>query len=99
MNCQTFADRLDEYLEGALASDAHEAAAAHLQGCTLCQRRLARTQSLRAALRNLPVPAPRRDFFDQALAHAQAPHAVPRSRWAYITGAALAASLARWLGA
>jgi hypothetical protein len=99
MNCQTFTDRLDEYLEGALASDAHEAAAVHLQGCADCQRRLARAQSLRAALRNLPVPAPRPDFFEQALAHAQAPHVAPRSRWAYMTGAALAASLALWLGA
>jgi hypothetical protein len=97
MNCRTFTQHLDEYLEGALAGAAHEAAGAHLQGCADCQRRLARMQALRAALRNLPVPAPRAEFFEQALAHAQRPVGAPRRRWRYVAGAALAASLALWL--
>jgi anti-sigma factor RsiW len=99
MNCQAFADQLDEYLEGALADPGYDAAAAHLQRCAACQRRVARAQALRAALRTLPAPAPRSGFFEQALARAQRPHDGRRMGWAYVTGAALAASLALWIGA
>lgn len=99
LNCRTFADRLDEYLEGALAHPAYDAAATHLQRCAACQRRVAHTQALRAALRTLPAPAPRSGFFEEALARAQGPRSTRRSGWAYLTGAALAASLALWIGA
>jgi hypothetical protein len=98
-NCRTFADRLDEYLEGALAHSVYDAAAAHLQRCTACQRRIARAQALRAALRTLPAPAPRSGFFDEALARAQGAHGPRRRGWMYVAGAALAASLALWIGA
>lgn len=98
-NCHIFLDRLDEYLEGALADSAYDAAAAHLQHCAACQRRVARAQALRAALRSVPVPAPRSGFFDQALARAHGPNRARRTGWMYLTGAALAASLALWIGA
>ena len=98
MNCRTFEDHLDEYLEGALAVNEYDTAAAHLQRCGDCQRRLARVQALRAALRNLPTPAPRPGFFEHALTRAQGSRAGRHPSWAYVTGAALAASLALWIG-
>lgn len=98
MNCDAFEHRLDEFLEGTLADYEHEAVALHLQRCAGCQRRLTRVQALRAALRNQPVPAPRPGFFEQALARAQGPRAPRRAPWTYAAGAALAASLALWIG-
>lgn len=98
MNCNAFEDRLDEFLEGALADYEHKAVALHLQRCAECQRRLARIQALRAALRNQPVPAPRPGFFEHALTRAQGPRTARRAPWTYAVGAALAASLALWIG-
>lgn len=98
MNCLAFEDRLDEYLEGALADNAHAAAAAHLRSCDHCRRYLARVEALRVAVRNFPVPAPRPGFFEHALARAQGRDASRRTGWAYAAGAALAASLALWIG-
>lgn len=98
MNCDAFEYRLDEFLEGALADYEHKAAALHLQRCAECQRRLARVQALRAALRNQPIPAPRPGFFEQALARSQGPRTAHRAPWTYAVGAALAASLALWIG-
>lgn len=97
MNCHAFQQHLDEYLEGALAGLEYDAAAAHLQHCTDCQRRLARAQGLRAALRSLPIPPPRSGFLEQALAGAQRPQRIRHLGWAFATGAALAASLALWI--
>lgn len=99
MNCRTFQDQLDQYLEGALAGADHDAAAGHLHHCLTCQRRVARAQALRAALRALPVPAPRPEFFEDAIARAQGPRTALRTGWMYVTSAALAASLALWIGA
>ncbi len=98
MNCREFMDRMEEYLDGKPGSAGHDLAAAHLQSCTLCQQRIARVRALRAALRELPIPEPRPEFFDRALEHARQSHTAPRSRWPYAAGAALAASLALWLG-
>lgn len=98
MLCAEFTERLDEYLEGALANADHEAAAAHLRGCADCQRRVARGQALRAALRNLPVETPRPEFFEQALARARGSNDARRWAWPTLAGLALAASLALWLG-
>ena len=99
MNCQAFENHLDEYLEGVLANAAYNAAAAHLQRCSGCQQRLAQMQALRAALRTLPAPGPRSGFFEDALARAQGARVARRTGWTYIAGAALAASLALWIGA
>ena len=98
MNCQTFTDRLDQYLEGTLACGDYNAAAAHLQRCAECRNRIERVQTLRVALRNVPVPAPGPEFFDQAIIQAQGPRSANRMGWAAVTGAALAASLALWIG-
>lgn len=99
MNCQKFIEQLDDYLEGALAGAGHDAAAAHLHGCSDCQRRVARLQARRAALRSMPVPTPPPGFFERALRDASRSYQPNRRRWPQAVGLALAASLALWLGA
>jgi hypothetical protein len=98
MNCHHFMDQVEEYLDGSLGAAERENAATHVGGCISCQQRVARIRTLRAALRDLPVPEPRPDFFPQALAQARQTHHARSSRWPYFAGAALAASLALWLG-
>ena len=98
MNCQEFSQQLDEFLGGSLAAGAVDMASEHLRGCASCQSRLVRLQALRAALRSQEVPPPRPGFFDQALRQARrsAPGGVARP--VRVVGAALAASLALWIG-
>lgn len=98
MNCHNFMDRIEEYIEGSLAANARAEAAAHLADCKSCQQRVARIRTMRAALRTLPVPEPRAQFLQQALAQAQVSQTERRWRWPYVAGTALAASLALWLG-
>src|SRR5687767_678659 len=96
MNCQQFIEKLDDYLNGELTGTEHQTAIAHAHGCSGCQRRLARRHALRAALRELPTPAPNRDFFDEALRRAYRSH--PHWRRTYVAATALAAGLALWIG-
>lgn len=97
MNCRTFVERMDQYLNGTLDRAAHDAAGAHLRECADCQRSVAMLEALRAVLRDAPMPAPRPGFFDQALARAQAAQPRRRRYWPYVTGAAIAASLSLWV--
>jgi len=98
MNCQDFQAQLDEYLAGELPPNATDAAGVHLHDCAVCQRRLARMQAMRAALRSQPVPPPRSGFFEQALRKAQHPARSRVLRWPRLVGAAMAAGLAAWIG-
>lgn len=99
MNCTDFLHRLDEYLEGSLGIG-HESAAAHVRGCAECRRRVARVRALRMALREVPVPEPRPDLLERAVARAAGSEFRARTRapWPYAAGLALAASFALWLG-
>ncbi len=99
MNCQKFQAQLDEYMAGELEPRAVDAAGVHLRACPACQQRLARRHELRASLRSQIVPPPRPEFFGQALALARQSSAPARfSLWPRLAGAALAASLAVWIG-
>ncbi|MFL6621300.1 MAG: anti-sigma factor family protein [Sulfurifustis sp.] len=98
MNCRTFIERMDGYLERTLAREVHDAAAGHLRDCGDCQRRVARLQALRGALRAIPVPAPRPGLLEQALERAQRVQPQRRRFWPYVAGAALAASITLWIG-
>src|SRR5436190_11301320 len=98
MNCQEFINRSDEYRERSLARHESEAAAAHLKSCPRCRDRIGHAERLRAALRDLPVPRAQPGFFEHALRNAATAHTKQHRRWAYV-GAALAASLALWIGA
>lgn len=99
MKCQDFLERMDEYREGSLSPFEQEAATAHLHSCTRCEQYVARAQTLRHALRELPVAEPRREFFDHALARAVAPQRRQPAWWTYGISVALAASIALWIGA
>lgn len=98
MNCQHFMDRIDEYLDGSLVAAECEKAMAHLADCNRCAQHVARVRAMRTALQSLPVPEPRPRFFEQALMQAQQRSRARFPGWTYVTGTALAASLALWLG-
>ena len=98
MDCDRFQEKFDEYLEGALGESELRAAREHFEHCTVCRQKIARAEAMRDALRALPVPAPRADFFNAALVRARTPVEPRRLRWPKMTGAALAAGLALWLG-
>ncbi len=98
MNCQEFLTQLDEYMAGALEPRVIDAAGAHLRACPNFQQRLARRYELRARLRSQIVPPPRPEFFGQALALARQSGPARFSLWPRLAGAALAASLALWIG-
>jgi len=97
MNCQDFLAQLDEYLAGELSTEATGEASRHLHGCGSCQRKLARLQSLRAALRSQPVPPARAGFFEQAMQNAQRSSPRRGVSWTRFAGAAVAAGLAAWI--
>jgi hypothetical protein len=67
-NCQHCRFALDDLIDGYLSATGAEALRTHISTCPDCARFLARTQDLRAALRAMPVPAPRPGFEDRALA-------------------------------
>ena len=98
MNCQEFLGQLDEYMTGELEPHAIDAASTHLRACPNCQRRLARRHELRASLRSQAAPAPRPEFFEQALSHVRQSGPARFSFRPRLVGAALAASLALWIG-
>lgn len=98
MDCQNFLKQMDGYRDGSLTRAEHNAVADHLFHCPRCRERMTRADRLRAALREMPTPPMRPGFFHQALERAGAPPARRRSRWTYAAGAALAASVALWLG-
>jgi hypothetical protein len=98
MNCQEFLTQLDEYMAGELEPRVIDAAGAHVRACPSCQQRLTRRHELRARLRSQNVPPPRPVFFAQALVHARQSAPTRLSLWPRLVGAALAASLAVWIG-
>ncbi len=98
MTCQEFQAQLDEYMAGELEPRVIDAAGDHLRACRNCQQRLARRHELRASLRSQIVPPPRPEFFGQALALARQSAPTRFSLWPRLAGAALAASLAVWIG-
>jgi hypothetical protein len=98
MNCQEFLMQFDEYMAGELEPHVMDAAGAHLSACPNCQQRLARRHQLLASLRSQVVPPPRPEFFGQALSLARQSGPARFSLWPRLVGAALAASLALWVG-
>lgn len=73
-------ETLSAYLDGALASPEHRAAAAHLAACGRCREDLEGLRSVVAAVRSLPALRPRRSL-------TLAPEQVrPRRRWPRFAG-------------
>lgn len=97
MNCDQFRRQLHDFLDGSLDAAEVEAVRAHAAHCSGCRCRLAEEAALRAALRALPVPAPRPGFAQQALRNATLPRGQHRQGFWLGFGSALAAGLAFWL--
>ena len=62
MLCSEFEDRLSDYLEGTLDSEAHRFFAEHALRCPVCHETLAEVRNTMQACRTAPVPAPSRDL-------------------------------------
>lgn len=73
MQCDALDGLLEAVAVGELEPDA--AAAAHLAGCGVCQRRLALARAIDATLAARPVPEPSPDFTSGVLAR------IRRDRW------------------
>jgi anti-sigma factor RsiW len=92
MDCQRTRERLEDHLDGRLTPAASAGVAGHVAECADCAAELAAREDLRAALRELPVPAPSADLWPRALARAQRRQRKRQRAWS-AGGLAVAASL------
>lgn len=67
MNCGSFREHLDDYLDGLLPREAAGEADRHVAHCPECSRRLQEARDLQAALESMPVPPPSGDLMERAL--------------------------------
>lgn len=70
MLCNQFEKTIDDYLDGQVDDHAASQIALHLQACPSCLRELEERQTIRKLLAELPVTAPREDFFEEAVTQA-----------------------------
>jgi hypothetical protein len=70
--CHQAREQFDELLDGGLSPEAKDRLQAHLAGCPACAEQLAAVETLRMALRRLPVPPLRPGFMAEALAAVRA---------------------------
>lgn len=75
MQCQWAQPRLDDHLDGELTGTFRDALSTHIAQCEICAAELARRETLRDALRQLPLAGLRPGFTDEALHRAAAAHA------------------------
>ncbi len=93
MDCDEFALRLDDSLDGRLHALGRKSLQEHMERCADCRNRHAHAVAVLEAVRKLAPPAPHPGFIDQALLRATRPVAAPHSKWRPVLGMALAASL------
>jgi len=92
MDCQRTRNRLEDHLDGQLAPAEAAEVAGHLAECADCAAALAEREALRAALGELPVPAPSADLWQRSLARAKQGERKRQRAWS-AGGLAVAASL------
>lgn len=94
MLCNQFEKTIDDYLDGHIDDGAATQIALHMQACPSCLHELEERQAIRKLLAELPVTAPREDFFEEAVTRAAriGDSANSHRRWRY--GGALAAAFA-----
>ncbi len=68
MNCESVTARLDEYLDGDVATQEREAMAQHLRECGPCQAEYQSAQALLEELSSLDIPEPRAGYEKRVLA-------------------------------
>lgn len=92
MNCADIHNLLDDALDGQLTGPEREALESHLASCATCQQLLHEAQSLRSALRALPLEPASSGFAARALRHAvEVNGATPHNRKSFVAGFAAAA--------
>ena len=67
MHCKDAQNLFDEYLDGMLDSRQREQLVRHTESCPDCQQELTGLESLRSALRAMPVQPARENFAAEAL--------------------------------
>ena len=81
INCITFQQQLDDWLDGQLPVDEQATLQAHLQQCGRCRQQYAEARELQQALRDLPVPAPSPDFARRVIQRATRSHNTAAHGW------------------
>lgn len=89
MRCTEFVSKLDDYLDGDLASQDAGVLEQHAVGCASCEVLLEDRQMLRRALMDVEVTEPSADFFERALAVATQSQTAQRRSWFARTSTAL----------
>ena len=99
MNCEHTQRNLDDFMDGSIDTEQHNAIASHVASCDSCQTIIEREQDLRGLLKDFPVSQAATGFYDQALARAtHVGSRQQRNRWlATGFGSAIAAGLAIWV--
>jgi hypothetical protein len=67
MKCESITDKIDDYLDGELASEEQKAMARHLETCAACRQDVESARALLDQLSDLNVPAPRPGYEDRVL--------------------------------
>lgn len=98
MNCEHTLRNLDDYMDGSIGTEQHDAIANHVASCEACQAVIGRERDLRGLLKDYPMSQAATGFFDQALVRAtHVGSRRQRNRWlATGFGSAIAAGLAIW---
>lgn len=80
MHCEDTQRQLDDYLEGSLPTDRHNAISGHLQSCAACRQVYTQAQQLLLALHTMPVAPPRAGYAQRVLGFLPMPTAKPATR-------------------
>ncbi len=67
MNCQHIHTQLDDFLDGQLNAEQQQQFQAHLTSCSSCHESVTEAQTVQSALTELPTPAMRPGFAQQAM--------------------------------
>jgi hypothetical protein len=99
MNCEHTQRNLDDFMDGSIGTEQHDAIASHVASCDSCQTIIEREQDLRGLLKDYPMSQAATGFYDHALARAtHVGSRRQRNRWlATGFGSAMAAGLAIWV--
>lgn len=93
MNCQQIHAQLDDFLDSQLSTEQQQRFQAHLTGCSQCRDSVKQAETIQQALTELPTPAMRPGFAQQAMQRATGKR---HHRRGFVIGfsSALAAALA-----
>jgi len=91
VNCTEIRNLLDDALDGQLTGPARKSLDTHLGSCADCRQRVREQQSLRLALRELPVAHASSGFAARAMRHAVEVNSSPQHKKSFVAGFAAAA--------